>query len=160
MLLVANLVYTKWWEKRRKMTKTLAHGYSSESTQWKLSNEYYNDRVLKKFCVLVPLTKVASASKGLIIMEVNRCTLWSKQHNLNAKYSAKSYPMNTNMTGFGWFTKSFASFASNESSLSIGRVNFRQLLEKKMRTESTDKNAVMLEYGSKEFMNMKKEKNQ
>ena len=27
-----------------KMTETLAHGYSSESTQWELSNEYQHDR--------------------------------------------------------------------------------------------------------------------
>ena len=31
--------------KKRKMTETLANGYSYESTQWELSNEYHNDRV-------------------------------------------------------------------------------------------------------------------
>ena len=42
-----------------KMTETLAHGYSSESTQWELSNEYPHDRVqmtYKNLCVLVPST--------------------------------------------------------------------------------------------------------
>ena len=35
----------------------------------------------------------------------------------------ESFPMNTNMTGFGWFAKIFASLcALYESSLSIGRV--------------------------------------
>ena len=31
--------------KERKMSETLTHGYSSESTQWELSNEYQHDRV-------------------------------------------------------------------------------------------------------------------
>ena len=50
------------------MTETLAYGYSSESTQRELSNEYQPDRVqmvLKKHFVLVLLTKVASALEGL-----------------------------------------------------------------------------------------------
>ena len=32
-------------EKNWKMTETLAHGYSDESTQQELSNEYQHDRV-------------------------------------------------------------------------------------------------------------------
>ena len=50
------------------MTKTLANGYSSESTQRELSNEYQHDSVLivfKDFCILVSWTKVASAPKML-----------------------------------------------------------------------------------------------
>ena len=50
------------------MTETLAHWYSSESTPWELSNEYQDDRVWMVFndlCVLVILTKVASALEGL-----------------------------------------------------------------------------------------------
>ena len=50
------------------MTETLAHGYSSESTQRELSNEYQDDRVwmvFKNCCVLVLWTKVASALEGL-----------------------------------------------------------------------------------------------
>ena len=50
------------------MTETLAYGYSSESTQWELSNEYKHDRVemvIKSFCILVFWTKVASAMEGL-----------------------------------------------------------------------------------------------
>ena len=43
---------------------------------------------------------------------------------------SESYPMNTNMTEFRWFSKVFASFALNDGSLSIGMVNhlteFRQ----------------------------------
>ena len=57
----------KSWE----MTETLAYGYSSESTQWDLSNEYQHDRVLmvyKNLCMLVFLTKVAS-NAGLINVE-------------------------------------------------------------------------------------------
>ena len=40
MLLVANLVNTKWCKNAKKMTENLAHVYSSESTQRELSNEY------------------------------------------------------------------------------------------------------------------------
>ena len=45
MLLVANLADTKCFKIPLKMTETLAHGYSSESTQRELSNEYEHDRV-------------------------------------------------------------------------------------------------------------------
>ena len=51
------------------MTETMANGYSSESTQRELSNEYQHDRVLmvfKDFSVLVLWTNVASALEGLI----------------------------------------------------------------------------------------------
>ena len=47
------------------MTETLAHRYSSENTQRKLSNEYQHDRVFKSFSVLVLRRKVASALEGL-----------------------------------------------------------------------------------------------
>ena len=40
---------------------------------------------------------------------------------------SKSFPMNTNMTGFIWFSNFFASCALDESSLSIGRVFFSWL---------------------------------
>ena len=52
------------------MTKTLAHEYSSESTQRELSNEYQHDRVYMVFenlCVLLLRTKVALALEGLTI---------------------------------------------------------------------------------------------
>ena len=52
-----------------KITVTLANGYSSESTQRELSNEYQHDRVwmvLKNLCVLVlKWGKVALALEGL-----------------------------------------------------------------------------------------------
>ena len=51
-----------------KMIETLAYGYSSESTQRYLSNEYQNDRVemvFKNLCILVLLMTVASALEGL-----------------------------------------------------------------------------------------------
>ena len=50
------------------MIETLANGYSSESTQRELLNEYQYDRVLmvfKDFSVLVLWTNVASALEGL-----------------------------------------------------------------------------------------------
>ena len=46
-VLVANLLFSQYiimW-KPLKMTETLANGYSSESTQRELSNEYQHDRV-------------------------------------------------------------------------------------------------------------------
>ena len=46
------------------MTETLAHGYSSDSTQRELSNEYQHDRVkmvFKNLCVPLLWTKVALA---------------------------------------------------------------------------------------------------
>ena len=59
------------------MTETVTHGYSSESTQGELSNEYQHDRVLMVFkilCVLVYWTKVASALGGSIL---KGATLWA-----------------------------------------------------------------------------------
>ena len=52
------------WE----MTETLAYGYSFESTQRELSNEYQHDRVqivFKNLCLLELWMKVASALEGL-----------------------------------------------------------------------------------------------
>ena len=72
-----------------KMTKTLANGYSFESAQRELSNEYQHDRVsmvLENLCILVLWTKVASALEGLTwIMhaweETNFITVyWSTFH--------------------------------------------------------------------------------
>ena len=51
------------------MTQTLANGYSYDSAHRELSNEYQQDRVMMIliiFCFFVHLTKVTSASKGLI----------------------------------------------------------------------------------------------
>ena len=51
------------------MAETLAHGYSSESTQRELSNKYHHDRVeiFKNLCVVVLRMKVASALEGLML---------------------------------------------------------------------------------------------
>ena len=45
MLLVANLANTKDAKENLQTTETLANGYSTESTQRELSNEYKHDRV-------------------------------------------------------------------------------------------------------------------
>ena len=53
------------------MTETLENGYSSESTQQDLSNEYQHDRVqmvFKNICILVLWTKVATALEGLTFL--------------------------------------------------------------------------------------------
>ena len=70
MLLVANFFQYKIMQNTRKLNDTLAYGYSSESTQGELSNEYQNDRVkmvFKNLCVLVLWMKVALALEGLNI---------------------------------------------------------------------------------------------
>ena len=57
-------------QKTRKITETLANGYSSESSRRGLSNEYQDDRVSMVFqesCILVLWTEVVSALEGLII---------------------------------------------------------------------------------------------
>ena len=57
--------------KKRKITETLANGYSSESTRQELSNEYQDDRVSMVFqesCILVLWTKVVSALEGLKLL--------------------------------------------------------------------------------------------
>ena len=54
-------------KKMKTMTETLANGYSSESAQRELFNEYQNDRVqmvFKNLCIL--WMKVALAMEGLI----------------------------------------------------------------------------------------------
>ena len=58
----------KMTQKIWKMTKTLANGYSYESAQQELSNEYQHDRVqmvIKDLCVIVLGMKIASALEGL-----------------------------------------------------------------------------------------------
>ena len=50
------------------MTETLPNGYSYESTQRELLNEYPHDRVwivFKDICAVVLWTKAAPASEGL-----------------------------------------------------------------------------------------------
>ena len=50
------------------MTETLANGYSSDSAQQELSNEYQHDRIKMIFiifCFFVDWLKVTSASEGL-----------------------------------------------------------------------------------------------
>ena len=57
-------IMQKSWEN----TETLTYGYSCESTQWELSNEYQHDRVwlvFRNIGVNVLWTKVASALEGL-----------------------------------------------------------------------------------------------
>ena len=52
------------------MSETLTHGYSSESAQQKLSNEYQYGRVkmgFKNLCLLVLWTKVALALDRTVI---------------------------------------------------------------------------------------------
>ena len=56
-------------------SKAHAHGYSSESNQQELSNEYQHDKVwmvFKDFCILMRWTRVASAldSLNLLLMPV------------------------------------------------------------------------------------------
>ena len=69
LMLVAKIFQYKIMQKTLEMTETLAYGYSSESTQQEIYNEYRHDRVnemvFKNRCILVDWTKVAPALKGL-----------------------------------------------------------------------------------------------
>ena len=70
-------------QKNLKMTEPLAHGYSSESTQQELSNEYQHDRVkmvFRNLCALVLWTKVTPALEGLSrtsITDLKQCDTFS-----------------------------------------------------------------------------------
>ena len=55
------------------MTETLANGYSSESAQRELSNEYQYDRVSLHPCAM---TKVASALEGLLSSHKKVHSVW------------------------------------------------------------------------------------
>ena len=62
------------------MAETLAHGYSSESTQLELSNEYQHDRVwiiIKNLCVRALWMKLALALEGLnwLVLLAKPCSL-------------------------------------------------------------------------------------
>ena len=55
-------------QKASKISETMTYGYSSESTQRELSNEYQHDKVWKvskNLCLLVLRRKVASILEGL-----------------------------------------------------------------------------------------------
>ena len=68
MMLVANFANAKRCKKAKKMTEILAHGYSSESTQRELSNEYQHERnqmVFRNLCNPVLWIGVALALEGL-----------------------------------------------------------------------------------------------
>ena len=68
MLLTARLAKTQLCKNLEKPLKPLANGYSSESAQQELSNEYQHDRVLmvlKNLCILALWAKVATALEGL-----------------------------------------------------------------------------------------------
>ena len=91
MLLMANFANTIWCKKNYKMTKTLANGYSSESTQRELSNEYQHDRVVKNLCILVLWMKVASALEGLIKTSQKIHTLENFRKVTQATQGPKSY---------------------------------------------------------------------
>ena len=63
-------------QKNRIMTKTLAHGYLSESTQWELSHEYQHDRVwtgFKNLCILCALDE-SNLSNGLNKKSESSCS--------------------------------------------------------------------------------------
>ena len=63
--------------------ETLAHGYSSDSTQWEQSNKYQHDTVwmfFKNLPLLVLWAKVVSALNGLSSVEACFCYLMSSGH--------------------------------------------------------------------------------
>ena len=90
------------------MTENVAYGYSTESAQRELSNEYQNDRVRmfsKNVCILVLWTNVASALVGVEVCTYCRMANFSVSQ---LRVLRESFPMNTKMTGLGCFQKMFA----------------------------------------------------
>ena len=78
----------KIMQKSWKITETLAYGYSYESTQWELSNEYQHDRVwlvFRNISVIVLWTKVASASEGLIWQVLEN--IWRRNIHQESTYN-------------------------------------------------------------------------
>ena len=107
----------------------MAYRYSSESTQWELSNEYQHNRVwlfFKNLCVLVHWTKVASALEGLKLFYVCVVCGFSgsgRDSGIRAKRvlsSCCSYLIR--VTSYRTSQKSLSPCALDKSSLSIGRV--------------------------------------
>ena len=79
MQLVVNSANTKLCKKTEKMIEMLACGYSSDSTQRDLSNEYQHDKgwmVFRNRCIFVPRTKVALAFEGL---RASMCVGWEER---------------------------------------------------------------------------------
>ena len=82
------------------MTETLANGYSFESSQRELSNEYQHDRVtmiFKNLCILVIWIEVALALEGLSTI----LCLFSSYHQENtARVNIKEWKslINVNIT--------------------------------------------------------------
>ena len=74
------------------MIESLAHGYSSDSTQRELSNEYQHAKVkmvFKNLCVPVLWTKVASVLGGLNPLEVAAAK--SSMKKISNIFCAKGY---------------------------------------------------------------------
>ena len=120
------------------LTKTLAHGCSSESTLWELSNEYQHDSVkiflfsFKLLCDLVLLTKVASALEVLtlilrVLLSSNAQKISSKPCHAGIHWMALTeyYQISTHVPWFQSFFRFFASFCIGKLGTSSMRFNFR-----------------------------------
>ena len=81
MLLVANFGQYKMMRKPRKMTETMAHGYSPDSTQRQreLSNEYQITNMTGLKWFQQSLHHCASDKSSLSIGRVNACRCKMKQ---------------------------------------------------------------------------------
>ena len=131
-----------------KIAETLTYGYSSESTQWELSDEYQHDRVEMVFkCILLLWMKKTQHWKGYLSIDENswhECVnpyaaggIWPLQNNAKElkndwnsgkwvliwEYSARAIQWIPTWQGFDGFQKSLRSCALDQSSHSIGRVN-------------------------------------
>ena len=99
------------------MTETLANGYSFESTQRELSNEYQHDRVtmiFKNLCILVIWIKVALALEGLIY-----CRSLKDLNLLNVASSAAT---------FGEIQVAKSQFIKNLNNTKLFRIQNRYLV--------------------------------
>ena len=105
-------------QKSWKMAETLANGYSPESTQWELSNEYQHDSisvVIKNLCIFVFWAKVASAQECKDFWKP------SKPSHVGIHWIALTeyFQMRTHVSGFPSFFMFFASFC-------IGQITLQQ----------------------------------
>ena len=126
------MMYKRWI-----MTKTLAYGYLSESTQRELSNEYQHDRVLKVYKSLFIFVLWQKKTLDiyyplcwwwLILLIQNGTKMLKNDWNsgiwvLIWEYSVRAIQWIPTWQGFDGVQKYLCFCALDERSLSIGRVN-------------------------------------
>ena len=127
MLLVANLANTKWCKKPWKMTETLAHVYSSESTQRELSNEYHHERVKMILVLRTKVTLTLTMLRLLLPQAQGRKDLGKPpkpcRFDIHWIALAEHSQMSTHLPGFQSFVRFLHHFVLARLAISSIRVN-------------------------------------